>query len=613
MSAPKRAAAGEPEWRGVASESSDEIAHATEARLHRRTRALLFSLVRPYRARVTLATILILGNTAADLAVPVLIGRGIDQAVRAGADGSGWPSSLTSLLITIAAMVAVQVITNYLFTWLVGLTTQDVLRDLRRRVFDKFQRLSLSFFEKYTSGRAIARLTSDVDAITDLLAVGLNDLVTSGLSVIGIAVWLFVLDVPLALATLATFPVVLLLVRWYRRRAQTIYRSVRRTVALVIIHFVESLGGIRAVQAFRREPRNQAIMRDVNEQYSQANVDSIHLLSIFSPSLSLLGRVATVVVILYGGARVGGGALSIGVLFSFIIFVRRFFEPMQELSQVYNLLQAANAALENLGGVLDEEPSVPEPIEPVVPTHVAGRVTFERVTFAYRDTNILTDLDLEIPAGQTVALVGETGAGKTTLARLVSRFWDPSDGRVMLDGIDLRDLPDEVLRRHVAMVTQESFLFSGTIADNIALGKPDATRDEVEAAARALGAHEFIAAMPQGYDTDVRKRGGRLSAGQRQLVSFARAFLADPAVLILDEATSSLDIPSERLVQRALRTLLADRTALIIAHRLSTVEIADRVLVVDAGRIAEDGSPADLMAGDGAYAALHTAWRESLA
>ena len=603
----------EPEWRGVASEASDDFSHKTEVKLHRRTRSLLGSLIRPYRVGFILASILIVASTAAELAIPFLIGVGIDNAIDARNAGTGWPPSLTRIIIAVLALSAIVAATNYAFVRLVGRSTQDVLRDLRLRVFRKFQELSLSFYERYTSGRVIARLTSDIDAITDLLAVGLNDLVAAGLAVIGIAIWLLVLDVPLALLTMATFPMVILVTRWYKHRAQHVYRRVRRTVALVIIHFVESLGGIRAVQAFRREPRNQQIMEDVNAQYSQANVDSIKLLSIYSPSLSLLGRIATAMVIFYGGYRVLDGDLTVGILFSFVIYVRRFFEPMQELSQVYNLLQAANAALENLAGVLDEEPSVLEPIRPVVPAEVHGTVTFDGVSFGYRDIEVLHDLSLEIPAGQTVALVGETGAGKTTVARLVARFWDPSDGHVRLDGVDLRDIPDEELRRQIAMVTQESFLFSGTVYDNIALGRPDAAREEVVTAAEAIGAHAFISELPDGYDTDVRKRGGRLSAGQRQLVSFARAFLADPRVLILDEATSSLDIPSERLVQHALRTLLADRTAIIIAHRLTTVEIADRVLVVDDGRVVEDGAPAELIVGTGAYASLHAAWRESLA
>ncbi|HEX9775598.1 MAG TPA: ABC transporter ATP-binding protein [Actinomycetota bacterium] len=609
----ERAQAGAASWRGVASEQQDDLSKLDNARMHRRTRALLLSLVAPYRARIALGTVLIMGNTAADLLSPLLIGAGIDHALDAFESGSGYPRDLSMLIWWLGGLALIQAGTNVGFIWIVGRATQDVLRDLRMRVFARFQKLSLSFYERYTSGRVIARMTSDVDAVSDLLAVGLNDLAVAGLSVVGIAVVLLVQDPPLALATLATFPGVVIATRLYRRHAHRVYRTVRRTVALVIIHFVESLGGIRAVQAFRREGRNQEIMEDVNAQYCAANVESIRLLSIYSPSLSMIGRLAMAVVVLYGGSRVLGGHLTVGLLFTFIILVRRFFEPMQELSQVYNLLQSANAALDNLAGILDEDPSVPEPIRPAVPERPEGRLRFERVTFAYRDVDVLRDLTLEIPAGQTVALVGETGAGKTTIARLAARFWDPSDGRVLMDGVDLRDVPDAELRRLVAMVTQESFLFGGTVADNIALGRPDATREDVEDAARAIGAHGFIAALPHGYDTDVRKRGGRLSAGQRQLVSFARAFLADPRVLILDEATSSLDIPSERLVQHALRTLLADRTAIIIAHRLSTVEIADRVLVVDAGRIVEDGPPSELTAGAGAYAALHEAWRESLA
>lgn len=601
------------DWRGVAAENTDDLSGKTASVLHRRSRALLGSLVRPYRARVALAAALVIFNTLTDLAVPLLIGAAIKNGIEPVVGHHGSPTALWVYVGVILAVVIADALSNRAFTRVSGLTTQDVLRDLRMRVFDHAQRLSLSFYERYTSGRVIARLTSDIDSITDLLATGLTDLISSILYLIGVAIIMLVLDVPLALVAMSVLPLVWLLTRWFRDRARVVYRRTRRTVALVIVHFVESLGGIRAVQAFGREPRNQQIMQEVNAQYCDANVESIRLLSVLDPGLQFFGRISTAAVLLFGGYRVLHHEFNVGFLVSFVLYVRRFFDPMQVLTQVYNLLQAAGAALQNLGGVLDEEPSVPEPLVPVVPERVDGRVAFEKVTFAYRDVTVLHELNLDIEAGQTIALVGETGAGKTTIARLVSRFWDPSDGRVTLDGVDLRDIPDAVLRRHIAMVTQESFLFSGTVADNIALGRPDASREEVVAAADAIGARAFIESLPDGFDTDVRKRGGRLSAGQRQLVSFARAFLADPAVLILDEATSSLDIPSERLVQHALRTLLAERTAIIIAHRLSTVEIADRVLVVDAGRIVEDGPPSSLIGGAGAYAALHAAWRESLA
>jgi ABC-type multidrug transport system fused ATPase/permease subunit len=307
------------------------------------------------------------------------------------------------------------------------------------------------------------------------------------------------------------------------------------------------------------------------------------------------------------------GDMTVGVLAAFLLYLRQFFAPMEELSQFYNLFQAAAAATEKLSGVLAEAPSVPEPVEPTPLEQPLGEIRFDGVEFGYRERTVLHQLDLTIPAGQTLAVVGATGAGKTTVARLAARFWDPTDGSVHLDGVDLRDLAEADLRRAVITVTQESFLFAGSVADNIRLGRPRATRDEIEASAHAIGAHGFISRLPEGYDTDVHQKGARLSSGQRQLVSFARAFLADPAVLILDEATSSLDVPSERLVQHALRTLLEDRTAVIIAHRLTTVEIADRVIVVDAGRIVEDGPPTDLIGGDGRYAALHRQWLESLA
>jgi ABC-type multidrug transport system fused ATPase/permease subunit len=385
------------------------------------------------------------------------------------------------------------------------------------------------------------------------------------------------------------------------------------------VHFVETFGGLRAVQAFRREKRNEEIFDALTDDYARASKRSSQINAIFAPGIAMIGNVITGVVLCYGGMRVLDGDIRIGVLASFLLYLQRFFDPLQDVSQFYNTFQSAASALEKISGVLEEEPSVAEPASPATlpaprsPAGAGRRVEFDSVRFGYRKAVVLPGLDLNIPAGQTVALVGETGAGKTTVARLLARFYDPNAGRVLLDGVDLRSLPDAELRKEIVLITQESFLFEGTVAENIRLGRPAATDEEVEAAARAIGAHSFIAALPDGYATTVGKRGGKLSAGQRQLLSFCRAFIAAPSVLVLDEATALLDIPSERLVQSALRTVLAGRTALIIAHRLSTVAIADRVLVLRSGRVIEDGTPAELMGGTGEYADLHARWAASLA
>ena len=407
----------------------------------------------------------------------------------------------------------------------------------------------------------------------------------------------------------------MLLVRWFSRASAVTYRKVRELSALVIVQFVETMTGIRAVQSYRREHRNQEIFTDVADRYKEVNIKAFKLVAVFMPGVKLIGNLMIGVVLIYGGLRALDAEITIGVLAAFLLYLRMFFEPMQEISQFYNTFQSAIAALEKLSGVLEEDPEVQEPTDPTPLPSARGEVHFDQVEFSYvSETKVLPGLDLTIPAGQTVALVGTTGAGKTTIAKLISRFYDPSAGTITLDGVDLRALSDDDLRKAVVLVTQENFMFDGTVADNIAFGRPGATREEIVAAARAIGAHGFIAALPQGYDTDVAKRGERLSAGQRQLVAFARAFLADPAVLILDEATSSLDVPSERLVQQALATILSDRTAVIIAHRLSTVDIADRVLVLEHGEVLEDDSPAALTAEEGGrYAALHNAWVNSLA
>ena len=605
------AAARADEWRGVAAEEVDDFSPSVAGLLRRRSRVLLARLARPYLRSMALAAVLILVRSAGYLALPYLIGLGIDQGIRPGRSGN--PQTLVLIVGVLAIALLVNALANYAFMRVSGRIGANILFNLRRTLFAHVQELSLSFFERYTSGRIISRLTSDIDALNELLATGLTSVITSLISVVAITVILIHLDVRLGMVALVAMPLVVGLTYWFRVNSARSYRAVRRAIVLVIVHYVESLGGIRAVHAFRREPRNQEIFEDVNARYRDANIWSNRLASTFGPAINLLGRLTTAAVLLYGGYLVVQGQLTLGVLTAFVLYLRQFFDPMQELSQFYNVFQAAGAALEKLAGVIEEAPTVPEPSRPISMHDAKGAVAFDHVTFAYREKPVLHDIDFSVPAGAVVALVGETGAGKTTMARLIARFYDPTAGRVTLDGVDLRSIAVQDLRRAVVVVTQESFLFSGTVGENILFGRPSATRGEMEQAARAIGAHDFIMAMPNGYDTDVRRRGVRLSSGQRQLVAFARAFLADPRVLILDEATSSLDLPSERLVQRALRTLLRGRTAFIIAHRLSTVEVADRVLVLDAGRIVEDGAPAELRRGEGRYSSLHRAWVESLA
>lgn len=601
-------------WRGVAAEDVEELDHITGLRLAKRSRRLLSSLLRPHLRRTSLALAVVLLENLISLAGPLLIAGTIDIGVPAAVDGR--PTPLFLFVLGYAASGLAVAGLRLAFLRVSGRIGQDVLFDLRERVFAKAQRLSVGFHESYTSGRLISRLTSDLDSLNDLLSMGLDGLFVSLLSTVTIAGVLLWLDVPLALVVLAGFLPLAVLTSWFRRRSQATYRLTRSSVTKVIVQFVETMNGMRAVQAFRRESRNDRIMESFNTEYSQANRTSLHLVARYMCVLRLVGNLTLAAVLAYGAVRIAHGQLELGVLAAFTLYLRRFYGPLDELAMFFNSYQSAAAALEKISGVLEETPSVPEPASPVaLAVGGAGAVHFNEVVFAYdsaADRVVLPRFSLHVPAGQTVALVGATGAGKSTLAKLVARFYDPTEGSVTLDGVDLRQVSDTDLRRAVVMVTQESFLFSGSVADNIALGRPGATRAEIEQAAAAVGAEVFIRALPQGYDTDVRKRGGRLSAGQRQLVAFARAFLADPAVLVLDEATSSLDIPSERAVQAAVETVLSDRTAFIIAHRLSTVLVADRVLVIDGGRIVEDGSPAELVGDDGAFAHLHRAWRDSL-
>ena len=604
------------EWRGVATEDHDTIDVSTGLRLAARSRRLLSSLLRPHLRPIGAALALLLADQLALLAGPLLIAVAIDRGIPAALDGR--PGPMLWYIAGYAGAGLVDALTVRAFLRLSGRIGQDVLIDLRERVFSQVQRLSLAFHERYTSGRVISRLTSDLDSLQEMLDQGLDGFFISGLSIAGIGTVLLVLDTPLGLVALAAFLPLGLLTRWYRRRSQHTYRSTRTWIARVIVQFVETMNGIRAVQAFRREQRNISIMDELNSGSAAAESDALTLVARYTSAVRLVGSVSVAATLLLGGLQVLEGTLTVGVLAAFVLYLRRFYDPLDELAMFANSYASAAAALEKISGLLEEQPSVGDPVDPVpLPVPVRGEVVFDGVRFSYGGPDILPCLDLVVPAGQTVALVGATGAGKSTVAKLLTRFYDPVAGAVRLDGVDLRSVADTELRRAVVMVTQESFLFTGTVADNIALGRVagsghPASRDEIVAAARAVGADEFIAALPEGYDTDVRKRGARLSAGQRQLVSFARALLADPAVLVLDEATSSLDIPAEQAVQAALGTVLTGRTALIIAHRLSTVLIADRVLVLAGGTVVEDGPPGELVAGTGAFAELHSAWRAAL-
>ncbi|MDG9723908.1 MULTISPECIES: ABC transporter ATP-binding protein [unclassified Streptomyces] len=581
------------------------------------TGALLRSLLVPWKARVALTAFLLLLQQAAVQAGPLLVAYAIDHAVPALRDDDHGPLIAVGAGYLLCSLAAGGL--QYAFIATAARVSQDVLLDLRDRIFRHAQALSVDFHERYTSGRLISRSTTDVESLRELLDEGLQELVTVILSFVYIAALLLWLDLGLGGVAVASFVPLYGLVRLYQRRAGRVYRQRSTAIAAVIVKFVETMNGIRPVRAFRREAANDADFAVLNRRHERTNGNALLEMARYVVGSRLVANTAVAGIVLWGAYRVADDTLALGVLAAAVLYLRRLYDPIDRLGMFLNSYQSAAASLEKIAGLLAQTPSVPEPaapkeLPPPASEHPGREVVFDGVRFGYRTGGeVLPRFDLTIPAGQTVAVVGSTGAGKSTLAKLLARFYDPSDGRVLLDGTDLRDLAVPELRRGVVMVTQEAFLFSGTVAENIAIGRPQATREEIERAAKAIGAHDFVAALPDGYDTDVRKRGGRISAGQRQLVAFARALLADPAVLILDEATSSLDVPGERAVQRAMATVLKGRTAVVIAHRLSTVEIADRVLVMEHGRIVEDGAPAGLIAGTGRFADLHRAWRDSLA
>ncbi len=596
---------------GVQNEEKIDLTKEEQRRVRERSRKLLFSMVKPIRHRLWLSLVLVITSQALRVSLPWLIAVTIDQAIPAAQRGD-----LSALFLTVGAYLGAAIVSSALIAFFVRYAAkinQDIMFGLRSRLFRHTQKLSVEFHETYTSGRVISRQTNDLDSIMELLNSGGNEMIAGMLYMLFVGFALITLDLPsFGILMIALIPLYFL-TKWFAGATRVNYRKTRVASAKLIVHFVETMTGIRAVKAFRKEKRNEETYAELVEDYRKVNAKVIQLFGIYDPALIFIGNVTAAAVLLFGGLRVLDGDLEIGVLIAAMMYARRFFDPMEQLAMFYNSYQSANSGLEKISGVLEEEPSVHEPEKPKKIKKLEGHLSFEDVQFSYSNgKEVLPNFSLDIPAGQTIALVGTTGAGKSTLAKLVARFYDPVKGSVKLDDVNLKDLSDEDLRQAVVMVTQEAYLFSGSVAENIALGKPTASREEIHAAAKAVGAHEFIESLPDGYDTDVNKRGGRVSAGQRQLISFARAFIADPTVLILDEATSSLDIPSERLVQHGLKTLLKGRTAIIIAHRLSTVSIADRVLVMEHGRVIEDDAPAKLIAGTGKFAKMHKAWRDSL-
>jgi ABC-type multidrug transport system fused ATPase/permease subunit len=566
----------------------------------------LIELLRPYRLRTALMFVALLLATAAALAPPYLAGRAIDDGIRGG--------DLTALTVVVVLFLVAALVNwgaTYAQTYLVNWVGERALQDLRVKLFRHMQRLSVGFYSRNKAGVLISRMTNDVEALNQLVTDSVVTLFQSTLTLLGTAAILVALDVNLALVTFACFPILFVGSLAFRIASTGAYRLTREKIAWVTAYLQETLSGVRVVRAFGQEPRHEERFAELNEDNREANMKTVYLNAAYFPAVELLSAVATAAILLYGGSQVvsgGSGAVTIGVLASFVFYLNSFFDPIQALSQLYTTYQAGMAALDKIFELLDEEPEIVDRPGALELPRVAGEIRFDHVSFAYGgDALALDDVDLVIPPGMTVALVGATGAGKSTFVKLVARFHDPTSGRVLVDGLDLRDVTERSLRSQLGMVPQEGFLFSGTIRDNIAFGRPDASDDDVLAAARAVGAHEFISGLPAGYDTEVGERGGHLSAGQRQLVAFARAAVADPRILILDEATSNVDVHTEGRIEAGLRRLLAGRTAIVIAHRLSTIQGAGRIVVLDHGRVVEQGTHAELLEADGAYARLYRA------
>ncbi len=566
----------------------------------------LARLAAPYKRQTLFAFVALIAATLTALAPPYLAKLVIDDGIR-----EKDVHALTIIVGLFALAGVLNLLTSAAQTYFTGWTGERILADLRNTLFRHLQKLSLGYYERNRAGVIISRLTNDVDALDQLVTDGVTTLIQSTLFLLGTSIILFVLDWRLALATLTVMPLMFLATAIFRVRSARAYRAVRDRLGLVTATLAEDIGGMRVVQAFRREGANQRHFEEVNAHYRQANQQTVVLNGLYFPFVDFLSALATAIVLGYGGYLVFDGSLSQGTLFAFVLYLSNFFDPVQQLSQLYNTFLAAVAALDKIMDVMDEEPEVRDKTDARDLDRIKGDVHFEGVRFGYATgPEVLHGIDLDVPAGTTVALVGHTGAGKSTIAKLLARFYDPVEGRITIDGVDLRDVSQSSLRRQLGVVPQEGFLFAGTVHDNIAFGRPDADPADVAAAAKAVGGHDFILALEDGYETNLQERGTRLSLGQRQLVAFARALLADPRILILDEATSSVDIGTERRIESALRTLLADRTAFVIAHRLSTIRDADLIVVLEHGQVVEQGTHDELMARQGLYKSLYGDWAE---